>query len=673
MPTTHVQSGSTLDNTIGIQGVASGGTGRNKSSDGPGFIIQASAGAELSTTPLPVSYLSPTGADQTAAIQALIDVSGPHHVLLGVGTFLVTDTLTINQDRVHISGMGVWATGINFVPTSGKPLFSFVKTGQVLYQCSLSHLAIKSTETTYTKTAVKLTDVSRFHLHNVAIGPAGMWTGAGSIGVQFLGRELSVFGPLIDISADKPVVLSENPNSTLDCDKCHFHDITLTASGNACFKVDSGVNLTAFVLDGSNSFNAGTAGFEYNDLSAGAQSNDDCVISGIRWEQTEAVGWLVQFERTSNVQRGLRIIGCSSGVNSKGIRIKRATRPLVESCVIKVTGVDAVSFETVDVMNLFHNFFLGGSTITATGMTLVAAFVDPADNTEPGYVSMIYVDSTNPNLANAIKFNTLRVDGNAGFGVDASTTAGQFITVEDSANRNTVAVVTNTDGAGASAAGVVRAQSNIAAAQISAFGAGFSSTLWGVAAAGYGSLNNRSSGNGLLVGTLNATPLILGANSIAGLKFDGTNSHPSFPASDKRVTTQFDKTSDTTLANITGLSVNVTAGAKYQFRATLYCTSNASGGVKFAIGGTATATSIIYESELFSAGVSTATGTTRATALATAVGDITAVTSTKCVITGTIVVANAGTLVPMYAQNASFGTASSVLVNSMFEVKEVAA
>jgi hypothetical protein len=135
-----------------------------------------------------------------------------------------------------------------------------------------------------------------------------------------------------------------------------------------------------------------------------------------------------------------------------------------------------------------------------------------------------------------------------------------------------------------------------------------------------------------------------------------------------RVSTQFDKTSDTTLANVTGLSRNVEAGRTYAFTAVLYTTSNVAGGVKAAIGGTATATSIIYQADVLDGSTQATVGTARATSLATTVGDVTAVTAARITITGTIVVNAAGTLVPQFAQNTSNGTASSVLVNSSFQL-----
>ncbi len=135
-----------------------------------------------------------------------------------------------------------------------------------------------------------------------------------------------------------------------------------------------------------------------------------------------------------------------------------------------------------------------------------------------------------------------------------------------------------------------------------------------------------------------------------------------------RVTSQFDKTSNTTLDDITGLTATLVAGKTYRFEAILYTTSNVAGGVQFAIAGTATATNIIYES--FPAYPSLGIGG-RGTALGTAVSAVTAVTAASLTIKGTITVNAAGTLTVQFAQNASFGTASSVLVGSTFVVTEI--
>jgi hypothetical protein len=134
------------------------------------------------------------------------------------------------------------------------------------------------------------------------------------------------------------------------------------------------------------------------------------------------------------------------------------------------------------------------------------------------------------------------------------------------------------------------------------------------------------------------------------------------------VTTQFDKTSDTALANVTGLTFNGEAGVTYKLNGILYTTANVAGGVKVAVSGTATATSVIYEGDLDNGGTHTVT---RATALGTAVCAVTAATAATCLIRGTIKINAAGTITLQFAQNASNGAASSVLVGSTFDIESV--
>lgn len=133
-----------------------------------------------------------------------------------------------------------------------------------------------------------------------------------------------------------------------------------------------------------------------------------------------------------------------------------------------------------------------------------------------------------------------------------------------------------------------------------------------------------------------------------------------------RVSTQFDKT-NTTLANITGLTATLVAGKIYRFEAKLFTTSDVAGGVKFAIAGTATATNVIYEGLTTDAGLTTQS---RGTSMAATVGAVTAVTNAYTEITGTITVNAAGTITVQFAENAATAT-SSILVGSTFVVTQM--
>lgn len=136
-----------------------------------------------------------------------------------------------------------------------------------------------------------------------------------------------------------------------------------------------------------------------------------------------------------------------------------------------------------------------------------------------------------------------------------------------------------------------------------------------------------------------------------------------------RCTTQTNYTASTTLANVTGMSVNVLAAGVYGFRAYIAGTATANGGLKLAISGTATATSISYTGTHKNNATTNASTTT--TTLGDAVGAATAV-FTDGFIEGTIVVNAAGTLTVQAAQNASHADTSSVYVNSYFLVTRIA-
>lgn len=139
-----------------------------------------------------------------------------------------------------------------------------------------------------------------------------------------------------------------------------------------------------------------------------------------------------------------------------------------------------------------------------------------------------------------------------------------------------------------------------------------------------------------------------------------------------RVSSQFDKTADATPANITGLSVDLTAGRTYIFEAHIYMTADATGGINLSIGGTATATNLRAVGQTFD--LDSAAGTIRdirqGIAITSTMADIFGYATFYTRITGTITVNAAGTLTLRFSQQSSSGT-SSVLVGSSLRVTPV--
>lgn len=132
-----------------------------------------------------------------------------------------------------------------------------------------------------------------------------------------------------------------------------------------------------------------------------------------------------------------------------------------------------------------------------------------------------------------------------------------------------------------------------------------------------------------------------------------------------RVSAQFNKT-DTTLANVTGLSLPVAAGRTYGFVATLFYDASMGGGHKYSMSGTCTATAIIWQNTSLSNAANSIVINMRHTALGNPggqTGSLGGITRLE----GTITVNAAGTLTVQFAQNAASGT-SSVLVGSTLEL-----
>lgn len=133
------------------------------------------------------------------------------------------------------------------------------------------------------------------------------------------------------------------------------------------------------------------------------------------------------------------------------------------------------------------------------------------------------------------------------------------------------------------------------------------------------------------------------------------------------VSSDFSKTSDTTLANITGLTFTTVSGGKYRFRANLFLSCGSSGGAKVAISGTTTATTIAYVilfptvDDYLSGGLHAALNASYGNTSARFYAEI----------SGYIDVNEGGTLTVQFAQNASNGTPSTVLKGSWFEVDKI--
>lgn len=183
---------------------------------------------------------------------------------------------------------------------------------------------------------------------------------------------------------------------------------------------------------------------------------------------------------------------------------------------------------------------------------------------------------------------------------------------------------------------------------------------------------------------LNATKIRLTVAAIGDNTFTGSATIPangqiiqgySVEEAGGRVLNQdFAKTTSTTLGqvgsgNSLDLAVSLVAGKWYTFQAKLFVDADVVGGHKYSIGGTATATSMIYNVNSISNTTNAYVINTRQTAMGASFGQAGA-TSIYTEINGTIQVNAAGTFNVEFAQNASSGT-STVLKGSSLFVKQM--
>lgn len=155
-------------------------------------------------------------------------------------------------------------------------------------------------------------------------------------------------------------------------------------------------------------------------------------------------------------------------------------------------------------------------------------------------------------------------------------------------------------------------------------------------------------------------------------KGDHTHGSPSDLVQRENVTSQFDKTNDAALANVTGLSITLEASKTYIFRALLFVDADAVGGHKYAVSGTATASAIKYQLNSISNAANIFVINSRQTALGGAGVGQAGATGVFTEIWGLITTSGAGTLTIQFAQNAATpATTSSVLVGSYMAVEEV--
>jgi hypothetical protein len=322
----------------------------------------------------------PTGiADSTSAIQAAITAAGSQStVFIPKGSYKVTSQILVSNQRVHLIGAGSWATQIVFAPSATSTCIKLSAGASVLNQGSLRGISFYSNDSTYTKTAIEIIDVSGYFVDDIVIGGSvtvsgsSFWSGANSIGINLKGREASKISRFY-CYADRPIVISPNPNNSISLDHFHFQDLYLVANANPLVEVLTGCNLTQITFDGYQAWVLGTHGFYWNDTTS-TQISAGLSFYNVRLEQgTSASSNMFYLSHNYGLQQ-ISFKSCYGGLERKGYYLRNCYSVMLDTCYFVGTTNEAFNVNsTVGEAKIQNCFWQAGSTASVTGQRIIVA------------------------------------------------------------------------------------------------------------------------------------------------------------------------------------------------------------------------------------------------------------------------------------------------------------
>lgn len=351
----------------------------------------------------PPSTLAANMHDNTAAITAAIASLTPSahkqggRIVLSNCVYKITSTITINSSSIGIEGQGR-SSVILCQPTANTTCVAVDNSSGVCcsYFNFVRHLRIASTDVTFTKVGLKLTDISQNQYEDIRIdkwadgtgSSAGYFSGGtGSIGVQTRGRDLTSFEHVMAL-ADKPLVISVNPNNPISADLFSFHNtawlVNTAFLGGAVINIDDGVCLDHTTFDGFQSWIGGKDGLRWLDTAVSCTS-ENLLISNVQLEQgTDSTGWFLNIDHTGGDLLSILTVHNFSVYERNGIKVRNVQLPMISGAYFTTaSGVGLDIDSTAIVLSLQQNIWLPGAfpaTASITGLRSVWGHISSTVN-----------------------------------------------------------------------------------------------------------------------------------------------------------------------------------------------------------------------------------------------------------------------------------------------------
>lgn len=310
-----------------------------------------------------------------AAIQAAID----HAASVGGGIirfkargYFFNGALNISHGMIQLVGEGRYATVLSFNSGADGIAINISAGTSAVGWVRLQGFTLFSSDTTHTKTGIEGRDLDHFEMDDVAINGnvSGMWGGGtGSIGVRLLGRDFINIRDTCEIAAQKPLVISVNPNASaggisFDHSTCAAY---LTASGFPNITVDTGVFLTNATFSGA--WTLGTHGFFWDDSSS-AIASYQVKFQNLRTEQgSSPSAYSIYFKPNPTAGcNGLTIENCHFDNLRSGIFIRSTSLAEIANCVFVSATLEALNVDIMQNLLLTNNYWATGTANLGTGL-----------------------------------------------------------------------------------------------------------------------------------------------------------------------------------------------------------------------------------------------------------------------------------------------------------------
>ena len=326
----------------------------------------------------------------TRALAFAATLEGGGLVFYPHGVYLHTNPPTIAGDSLGIVGSGMGATQINFEPTAhDRTCFKFSNGASLLSRGVLRDLFIFSSDTTYRKTAIEVSDVTFMSIDSVMVyGDMDHGDGAGfgdtsssSVALKTKGRDAGSFTRLY-FQADIAVQFSINPNATRsqleDCDHFNYHNCVFIgiASTQSVILIDSYINLSRVSFTGFQAWVGGSGGLKWIDTQTTVDSSG-LYLQNVRYENClDPTAWCINISHNNDLNQ-LLMDNCyfanSSGSPANGIKLRECNYVTMRNCFELTDTLVALDFDVTCNEVIAENCFwqIGGTT-NITGQHLVS-------------------------------------------------------------------------------------------------------------------------------------------------------------------------------------------------------------------------------------------------------------------------------------------------------------